>query len=89
MKIDIASEKHNPLMKRKELLIDIENTEEATPSKAQLTELLTRHAHKDADHIEIVKIDSGRGFARSKALAFVWDEKRVVKEKKKEEAKKE
>jgi ribosomal protein S24E len=79
MKIDIVGERYNPFMKRKELIVEIENPEEPTPSKAQLAELLTKHIQEEAERIDITKILSSRGNAKSKAWVFVWDEKRVIK----------
>ena len=87
MKIDIESEKHNPFMKRKEIIVSIDNPEEATPSKAKIAEFVVKHSGKEIDHVEIVKIASGRGMANAKATVFVWDEKPVVRVKKKEEKK--
>ncbi len=87
MKLDIVSERYNPFLKRNELVVDIEHPEEPTPSNAQLIELLTKHINKEKECIEIVRISSGRGLAKSKASVFVWDEKRIVKTEQKGEAK--
>ena len=85
MNLNITKEKYNPFMKRKELVVNIDNPEEPTPSKAQLAELLTKHVGKETDHIDIIDIFPARGLAKSTARVFVWDEKRVKKEAKTEE----
>ena len=87
MNLNISSEKYNPFMKRKELVVGVEHSEEPTPSVAQLTELLTRHVNKESGYIEITRLLSDKGMASSKAWVFVWDEKRIVKAEQKEENK--
>lgn len=89
MKHDIKNEKYNKFLKRKELLIDIENPEEATPSKAGLQQLLAKEAGKDVEHFEIVDIMPSHGLPRSSARVFVWDEKKAKDLSKKEEPKEE
>lgn len=85
MKTEIVQDRYNPFLKRKELVIDIENPEEPTPSKAQLQHLLAKEVNKDVENIEILDIFSGHGIPRSKARVFVWDEKKVKDLAKKEE----
>lgn len=88
MRLEIKNEKTNPLMKRKELLIEIENPEECTPSRAGVQMLLSKQISTEPEKIEIVKIISESGMPKSKAHVFIWDEKKVEDlSKKKEEAK--
>ena len=96
MKTEITKEKYNPFLKRKELVVDIDNTKETTPSKAVIQHLLAKESGKDVEHIEILDIMPSHGLPRSTARVFVWDEKiakdmakKEIKEEKTEEAKKE
>lgn len=90
MKISIISEKNNPLLLRKELKIDIEHDNSATPSKTELQQFLSKEFKKDVEQIDIRNIFSDSGISKSKAKVFLWEEKRVadlskaVKEKVKE-----
>jgi small subunit ribosomal protein S24e len=77
MKIKIASEKENPLMERKELVVDIDHDKECTPTKAHLQVLLGKELKKDPEHIDIRNIFSGYGHPKSKSKVFVWNEKKV------------
>lgn len=84
MKIEVKDERHNPFMKRKELTVEIENPEEATPSKASLQQLVAKQLSKDAEHVEIIDIMQGKGVSKAKARIDVWDEKKAKDLSKKE-----
>ncbi|MAH42511.1 hypothetical protein CL614_02180 [archaeon] len=91
MKIEIKNEKQNPFLKRIELNIDIDHTEEATPSKAALQQWVAKEKKKDVISVEVIDIFSDTGKNTAVAQVFLWDEKKVddlskPKEKKKEEA---
>ncbi|MCX6816218.1 MAG: hypothetical protein NT120_05215, partial [Candidatus Aenigmarchaeota archaeon] len=80
-------------LKRKELIVNTENPEEATPAKAVLQQHIAKHFSKDVESIEILDIMPKKGMPRSIARIYVWDEKKVAdlskkeeKEEKKEEA---
>ncbi len=93
MKMNIASERHNPYMRRKELLLTIEHDAESTPNKAAVLELLAKQLSIEKEKIEIIDIISETGMAKSRSSVFVWEEVPVKKIKKaeapKEEAKQE
>lgn len=78
MKVNIANEKDNPLLKRKELSLEIEHDGSSTPSCAALQQLLSKQINKDIEHIDIRKIFSGRGITKSFAKVFVWEEKKAA-----------
>ncbi len=88
MKFDIAGEKVNVYMKRKELDVRIDHAGEMTPSKASLQQLLAKQMNKAVEHIDIVDIFSDKGRALAKARVYVWEEpkaqdmSKVVKKKK-------
>jgi ribosomal protein S24E len=81
MKIRIIEDKHNVLLKRKEIIAHIDY-EGATPSKAQIQEALA-HEHKfDKEKIEVSKILSEIGKPVGKAWIKVWEIKPPEKKKK-------
>jgi ribosomal protein S24E len=86
MKTKIAKEKYNQFLKRKELIVSIENPEEPTPAKDALQQLLAKEMNIEIEHIEILDIQPKRGIPMSTARIFVWDEKKIQK---KEESKEE
>ena len=91
MKLDVKDEKHNPYMKRKELVLHIEHHAESTPSKAAVHELFTRQTSAEKEKVEIIDIVSETGLPKSKSNVFVWDEvpKKKVKKGESAEAKEE
>ncbi len=88
MKFEVADERNNIYLKRKELDVKIDHMGEATPMKAALQQLLAKQLNKDVEHIDIVNIFSDKGRALAASKVYVWDEKKaqdlskVVKEKK-------
>jgi small subunit ribosomal protein S24e len=86
MKIEIKSEKNNPLLKRKELLIEAVHENEPTPSRAALQELVTKQFGYEPEKTDVRSIYTDGGSCCSQVKVFVWAEKipvRVKKEKKK------
>ncbi|MFH0832792.1 MAG: hypothetical protein V1900_03680 [Candidatus Aenigmatarchaeota archaeon] len=90
MKISIVNERNNPIMKRNELVVEIEHASESTPAKAALQIFLSKELKKEVEHIDVKNIFSSHGKAKSKSSVFVWETKRakdlskVVKEETKE-----
>jgi len=98
MKIEIVTEKENPLLKRKEIIITLDYDGKATVSKAELQKMISEQSKVSIDNVEISKILSEFGNSRGKAWIKIWNEKKVPiyseikkdkKEKPKEEPKKE
>lgn len=85
MKLEIKSEKENPFLKRKELLVEVAHESEATPSHAALHPLLSKHLDEDAEKVEIRSIRSSNGMPMSVARVFVWKEKQAKAEPEKPE----
>lgn len=83
MKVKIEKEKHNPFLKRKELLVHIDHEGEATPSMEVLEQFLIRETKADPEKIEVLNIYSAKGAAVAKSQVHIWEEKKVVKKKKK------
>ena len=77
MKIEIKIEKNNPFMKRKELIIEIDHEGGATPTKASVQKEIAKMKNVKPEHIDIRKIFSKRGIAKSEAKVFIWEEPKV------------
>ena len=92
MKITVVNEKDNPLFDRKELELEIDHENAATPSKAELQNSIASDRKAEIECVDIRNIFSDIGISRSKASVFVWKEKKVenlAKAKKEKEAAKE
>ena len=84
MKVQITSEKKNPLMKRNEIVLSIDYEGGATPSKEILKKAVADETKVSLENIEIRKIISEIGYSRGKAWFNIWEHKapeRKVKKK--------
>ncbi|MBI3190585.1 hypothetical protein HYZ41_02690 [archaeon] len=77
MKVDIKSERYNPFLKRKELVVHIENPTEPTPRKSALQQLMAKETKKDVENIEVIDIFSNNGEPKAVAHVDIWDDKKV------------
>lgn len=77
MKIEIKIEKDNPFMKRKELIVEIDHAGEATPTKASIQKEVASIKNISPEHVDVRKIFSRKGIAKSEAKIFVWEEPKV------------
>jgi len=73
MEIKILQEKNNPLLKRKEVLLEIDHSGRATPSREELTNELIKMFNKEKEKIVIDYILSSRGYPRAKAKVKIYD----------------
>jgi len=94
MKVQVITEKENPLLKRKEILVSIDYEGTATPSKADIQKLLAEQLKANIENLEISKVLSEIGKSRGKAWIKIWEEKKIplyseIKKEKKKAPKKE
>ena len=74
MKFEIANEKNNIYLRRKELDVRIDHIGEPTPMKAALQQLLAKQLNKAVEHIEIVNLFSDKGRALAKSRVYIWED---------------
>ena len=79
MLFDVKQEKSNPLLKRKELIVQINYEGRSTSSRAEMELALSKNKNIDVDKIEIRKIISDHG--KSTGKAWVWLHEEAVKKK--------
>ena len=89
MKFEIRSEKHNPVLKRKDIVAKIDFGGGATPSRAEMQVAIATEMKIAPDHVEIVKVTSEHGVPEGSVWARIWEEKKVEILAKKEEPKEE
>ena len=87
MEIEILNERENKFFNRKDLMIKVKHKAAATPSKAELVEMLAKRYKVDSSQVIIDYIFTMRGISESKAKVKILNEKpkRKVEEKEKEE----
>jgi len=83
--MNIIEEKTNPMLKRKELKIDVDFDNGATPSKGDMQEAVAKNQGVGAEKVEVINVFSSFGKPSGLAKVYVWDEKNVDILKKKSE----
>jgi len=77
MDVKIVSEKENPLLKRKELVVNLDYEGGSTTSKAMLQKLISDQFKAGVDSVEITTIMSEVGSSKGKAWIKIWQEKKI------------
>jgi small subunit ribosomal protein S24e len=85
MNIVIKTEKENPLLKRKELKLEIKHPESPTPSEKKLLGEITKKFSVDEDHIIVDYIFTKKGISESTAKIKIYEELVPKKPKEKKE----
>lgn len=75
MQIKILLQKKNPLMKREEILFEIDHTGKATPTRAEILGAVVKNLKKKEDLIIVDKIFSQTGKSISKAKISSYQKK--------------
>lgn len=77
MDVQTVSEKENPLLKRKEIIVALDFEGGPTASKAMLQKLMSEHFKTGIDSVEIATIMSEVGSSKGKAWVKIWQEKKI------------
>jgi len=77
MKLEVVNEKENPLLKRKEIIVNLDFDGKGTWSKADIQRLVAEQFKVSLDNVEVSKILSEFGMSKGKAWIKIWEEKKV------------
>jgi len=86
MRLEVKGENYNRLMKRRELDLLIDHTEEPTPATDAVQQLLAKQIDVPADKTDIREIMTSKGLSMSSCRVFIWDEKTISKAVKEEKS---
>ncbi|MCL2509861.1 MAG: 30S ribosomal protein S24e [Methanomassiliicoccaceae archaeon] len=78
MKIEITSQKDNPLQKRKEVYFTIDHVGEKTPGRNSVAEEIAKKVKSKRDCVVIDNIESNYGIGKSKGYAKVYESKEIA-----------
>ncbi|MEM5799454.1 MAG: hypothetical protein QXZ43_02200 [Candidatus Aenigmatarchaeota archaeon] len=84
IQINVLKEHENKLLDRKDLILEIDHTGQATPKKVEVEKIIVEKFKTKPDHIEVIYIFSYSGKPVSKVKARIWD-KPIKKEEVKNE----
>ena len=77
MEMKIIKDFDNRLMKRRELIVEIDYNGGPTPSKAELQKFFATKFAVEPGRVEISKIMSKKGHASGRVWIKIWDEPKV------------
>lgn len=80
MKIEIKSEKKNPLLKRTEIYFTIDHAGETTPKRGAVLEELVKITKAKKDTIVLDNVESVFGKGVSEGYAKVYESKEIAQE---------
>jgi ribosomal protein S24E len=77
MRMQLISERQNPLLKRNEVMVSLDYDGKSTVSKAELQKMISEDLKAALDSVEITRIISEVGIPRGKAWVKIWKDKKI------------
>ncbi|MGA2239897.1 MAG: hypothetical protein ABSG74_11860 [Candidatus Bathyarchaeia archaeon] len=74
MEIKVSNEFYNPLLKRKEITLEIEHTGEGTPQRFDVRKRMASKLNAKIENVFVVSLDTSTGLQRSTCALQVYDD---------------
>jgi ribosomal protein S24E len=78
MEIKVSNEFYNPLLKRKEITLEIEHTGEGTPQRFDIRKRMASKLNAKIENVFVVSLDTSTGLQRSNCALQVYDDSRAA-----------
>jgi ribosomal protein S24E len=78
MEIKVGNELYNPLLKRKEITLEIEHTGEGTPQRFDIRKRMASKLNAKIENVFVVSLDTSTGLQRSTCALQVYDDSRAA-----------
>ncbi len=78
MEIKVSNEFYNPLLKRKEISLEIEHTGEGTPQRFDIRKRMATKLNAKIENVFVVSLDTVTGRQRSVCSLQVYDDPRAA-----------
>ncbi len=78
MEIKVSNELYNPLLKRKEITLEIEHTGEGTPQRFDIRKRMASKLNAKIENVFVVSLDTSTGLQRSACTLQVYDDSRAA-----------
>ena len=78
MEIKVSNESYNPLLKRKEITLEIEHTGEGTPQRFDIRKRMASKLNAKIENVFVVSLDTSTGLQRSTCTLQVYDDSRAA-----------
>ncbi len=79
MELKIRDETYNPLLKRKELLVEISNAAGGTPQRYEVRKSIAARLGAKTENVLVVRMDSATGSDRTSCFVEVYDDAESAK----------
>jgi len=78
MEIKVSNEFYNPLLKRKEINLEIEHTGEGTPQRFDIRKRMAAKLNTKIENVFVVSLNTATGLQRSTCSLQVYDDPHVA-----------
>jgi ribosomal protein S24E len=78
MEIKVSNEAYNPLLKRREITLEIEHTGEGTPQRYDIRKRMASKLSAKIENVFVVSLDTSTGLQRSTCSLQVYDDSRAA-----------
>lgn len=78
MEIKVSNEFYNPLLKRKEISLEIEHTGEGTPQRFDIRKRMAAKLNAKIENVFVVSLNTATGLQRSTCSLQVYDDPHVA-----------
>ena len=78
MEIKVSNESYNPLLKRKDITLEIEHTDEGTPQRFEIRKRVASKLNTKIENVFVVSLDASTGLQRSTCSLQIYEDPRVA-----------
>jgi ribosomal protein S24E len=78
MEIKVNNEFYNPLLKRKEITLEIDHTGEGTPQRFDIRKRMASKLNAKIENVFVVSLDTSTGLERTTCALQVYDDSRAA-----------
>ena len=78
MEIKVSNELYNPLLKRKEITLQIDHTGEGTPQRFDIRKRMASKLNAKIENVFVISLDTSTGLQRTTCALQVYDDSRAA-----------
>ena len=78
MEIKVSNELYNPLLKRKEIVLQIDHTGEGTPQRFDIRKRMASKLNAKIENVFVISLDTSTGLQRTTCALQVYDDSRAA-----------
>jgi ribosomal protein S24E len=78
MEIKVSNESYNPMLKRKDITLEIDHAGEGTPQRFEIRKRVASKLNTKIENVIIVSLDASTGLQRSTCSLQVYEDPRVA-----------